>query len=102
MKNPPAIVPGSIMPKYTWQFEKNADLATAYDEAVSVMNVFGVPYNQGDNPKVPATFEEAKKMMIEEAKDIVKDMKDPRVKEALANGEIKEIVALIAYLNSLK
>jgi cytochrome c oxidase cbb3-type subunit 2 len=102
MKDPAKIVEGSIMPKYPWHFEKNADLATAYDEAVSVMNVFNVPYNKGDNPKVPATFDEAKKIMVEEAKDIVKDMKDPRVKEALKNGEIKEIVALIAYLNSLK
>jgi cytochrome c oxidase cbb3-type subunit 2 len=40
--------------------------------------------------------------MIAEAKEIVKDMKDPGVKAALENGDIKEIVALIAYLNSLK
>jgi cytochrome c oxidase cbb3-type subunit 2 len=29
-------------------------------------------------------------------------MKSPEVKAALENGEVKEIVALIAYLNSLK
>jgi cytochrome c oxidase cbb3-type subunit 2 len=90
------------MPKYVWQFKKAADLATAYDEAVTVMNVFGVPYNQEGKPVVPATFDEAKQVMIDEAKAIVANMKDPAVKEALANGEVKEIVALIAYLNSLK
>jgi cytochrome c oxidase cbb3-type subunit 2 len=29
-------------------------------------------------------------------------MKDEKVKQAVANGEVPEIVALIAYLNSLK
>ena len=29
-------------------------------------------------------------------------MKSPEVKEAYARGEIKEIVAIIAYMNSLK
>lgn len=102
MKDPAAIVPGSIMPSYEWQFENRADIETAYDEAVTVMKVFGVPYNKADNPTVPATFTEAKAVMIAEAKEIVKDMKDPGVKAALENGEIKEIVAIIAYLNSLK
>lgn len=102
MKDPNAIVPGSIMPKYTWQFENSADIATAYDEAVTIMNVFNVPYNKGDNPKVPGTFEEAKVVVNAQAKEIVAGMKDPGVKAAFENGEIKEIVALIAYLNSLK
>lgn len=102
MKDPQAIVPGSIMPKYPWMFGNNADVATAYDEAMAVMNVFNVPYNKEGNPTVPATFDEAKAQMVEEAKAIAADMKDPGVKEALERGEIKEIVALIAYLNSLK
>ncbi len=102
MKDPQAIVPGSIMPKYPWMFENSADIATAYDEAVTVMNVFNVPYNIEGNPTVPASFAEAKANMIEEAKAIAADMKDPGVKAALENGDIKEIVALIAYLNSLK
>ena len=36
------------------------------------------------------------------SKEIVKDMKDQDVKDAVASGKIPEIVALIAYLNSLK
>jgi cytochrome c oxidase cbb3-type subunit 2 len=102
MKDPQAIVPGSIMPKYPWMFSNNADIATAYDEAVTVMNIFNVPYNMGENPVVPATYDEAKAIMLEEAKAIAADMKDPDVKAALEQGEIKEIIAVIAYLNSLK
>ena len=45
---------------------------------------------------------EAKKAMMAEAALIVADMKSQEVKEAFKRGEIKEIVALIAYLNSLK
>ncbi|MGB5918287.1 MAG: cbb3-type cytochrome c oxidase subunit II, partial [Arcobacter sp.] len=36
------------------------------------------------------------------AKAIAADMKNQAVKDAVANGQIPEIVALIAYLNSLK
>jgi cytochrome c oxidase cbb3-type subunit 2 len=41
-------------------------------------------------------------MALEEAKVIAADMKDQDVKDAVANGQIPEIVALIAYMNSLK
>jgi cytochrome c oxidase cbb3-type subunit 2 len=40
--------------------------------------------------------------MLAEAKEIAKDMKNQDVKDAVARGEIPKIVALIAYLNSLK
>ena len=43
-----------------------------------------------------------KKQLMVEAAAIVADMKSPEVKEAFGRGEIKEIVALIAYLNRLK
>jgi cytochrome c oxidase cbb3-type subunit II len=33
---------------------------------------------------------------------IAADMKNQTIKDAVANGQIPEIVALIAYLNSLK
>lgn len=102
MKDPAAIVPGSIMPKYPWLFEKASDLETAYAEAVTVNKVFNVPYNEPDMPVLPGTYDEAKSLMMEQAEEIVDAMKDPAVKEAYANGEIKEIVALIAYLNRLK
>ena len=40
--------------------------------------------------------------MLEQAKTIAGEMKDPDVKTAIDNGQVREIVALIAYLNRLK
>jgi cytochrome c oxidase cbb3-type subunit 2 len=102
MVDPQAIVPGSIMPKYPWMFEKAADLDTAYAEAVTVKNLFNTPYDQEGMPKTGGSVEEARQIMIEQAKTVVAGMKNSEVKAALENGEVKEIVALIAYLNSLK
>jgi cytochrome c oxidase cbb3-type subunit 2 len=101
MKDPAAVVPGSIMPKYPWLFTKNADLDTAYAEAYTVKKVFNVPYDQSNGVPL-GSREDAQKNMMEQAKGIVADMKDKDVKEAFEKGEIKEIVALIAYLNRLK
>jgi cytochrome c oxidase cbb3-type subunit 2 len=101
MMSPTSVVPKSIMPAYKHMFKKAADLETAYAEAYTVKTVFNVPYDQADMPKL-GTWDEAKKAAYAEAKDIVDHMKSPEVKEAYKNGEIKEIVALIAYLNSLK
>lgn len=100
MMDPQSVVPGSIMPAYAHMFDKNADLETAYAEAFTVKEVFGVPYDQEGMPKL-GSYEDAKAEMLKEAEAIAADMKDPRVKEALKNGEVKHIVALIAYLNSL-
>jgi cytochrome c oxidase cbb3-type subunit 2 len=110
MKNPSAVVPGSIMPAYGWLFKNSADIDTAYAEQVTVNKVFAVPYNaeipMADGSKATvklgATLDEAKADALEEAKAIAADMKDQDVKDAVAKGEIPEIVALIAYLNSLK
>lgn len=101
MKDPAAVVPGSIMPKYPWLFAKNADLDTAYAEAYTVKAVFNVPYDQPSGVPL-GSREEAQKNMMEQAKGIVADMKDKDVKEAFEKGEVKEIVALIAYMNKLK
>lgn len=102
MRNPQEIVPGSIMPPYPWMFEKTADLDTAYAEAVSIKAVFNVPYDQDGMPSTGGSLAEAKQIMLDQAEGIVEDMKDPGVKAAFQNGEVKEIVALIAYLNRLK
>lgn len=101
MMNPAEIVPGSIMPKYPHMFSNSADIETAYAEALTVKKVFNVPYDEKDMPKL-GTYDEAKKLALAEAKEIVDDMKNPEVKAAYANGDIKEIVAIIAYMNSLK
>ena len=101
MLNPDEIVPGSIMPKYTHMFSNSADMETAWAEAFTIKKVFAVPYDEKDMPKL-GTYDEATKLALAEAKEIVDDMKSPEVKAAYAKGDIKEIVAIIAYMNSLK
>ena len=101
MKDPAMMVPGSIMPAYKHMFSKNANIETAYAEALTVKKVFNVPYDTEGNPKL-GTWEEAQEQVKAEAQAIVDQMKDQDVKDAFARGEIRQIVALIAYLNSLK
>ena len=98
---PTSVVPGSIMPAYKHQFTNIADVETAYAEAVTVKKIFNVPYDAEGMPKL-GTLEEAKASALAEAKVIAAKMKNKAVKDAVANGKIPEIVALIAYLNSLK
>ncbi len=110
MRDPQSVVPGSIMPAYTWLFENSADIDTAYAEQVTVKNVFSVPYNQelpmkdGSTATVSLadTLAGAQASALAEAKLVAADMKDKSVQDAVAAGEIPEIVALIAYMNSLK
>jgi len=110
MKNPASVVPGSIMPAYDWMFTNEADIDTAYAEQLTVANVFSVPYNKAVPMKDGSTkivkmgkdLSDAHAMALSEAKIVAADMKDQDVKDAVASGKIPEIVALIAYLNSLK
>jgi len=110
MKNPVAVVPGSIMPAYPWLFTNKADVDTAYAEQLTVANIFAVPYNKAVPMKNGSTkivkmgknLAEAHKLALDEAKVVASNMKDQDVKDAVARGEIPEIVALIAYMNSLK
>ena len=101
MMDPASVVPGTVMPAYPHQFKNIADIATAYANANTQKQLFGVPYDTEGMPKL-GSWEEAKAAALEEAKAIVADMKNQEVKDKVANGEIPEIVALIAYLNSLK
>ncbi len=104
MWEPNAVVPGSIMPAYKHMFSNNIDMDTAYAEAFTQKAVFGMPYDQdlgGETVKLGGSVAEARELMLAEAKEIVADMKNQDVKDALDRGEIKEVVALIAYLNSL-
>jgi len=110
MKNPAAVVPGSIMPGYAWMFNNLADVETAYAEQLTVKNIFNVPYNQPipmrdgskETVKLSDSLSGAQADALAEAKAVAADMKDQNVKDMVANGKIPEIVALIAYLNSLK
>ncbi len=110
MKDPEAVVPGSIMPAYRWMFKNLANIDTAYAEQVTVNAVFNVPYNKpiptrdGGTVTVElaGSLADAQAEALAEAKLIAADMKDQDVKDMVANGQIPEIVALIAYMNSLK
>jgi len=110
MMAPAKIVPNSIMPGYAWMFKNLADIDTAYAEQVTVANVFGVPYNKPvpmkdgskEIVKMGKTVADAHALALAEAKLVAADMKNQDVKDMVAQGKIPEIVALIAYLNSLK
>ena len=101
MWDPKSVVPESIMPAYKHQFTNIADIETAYAEAVTVKKVFNTPYDTPNGVKL-GTWDEAKAAALDEAKKITADMKNQNVKDAVAAGNIPEIVALIAYLNRLK
>ena len=101
MLAPDEIVPGSIMPAYEHQFTNLADIETAYAEAVTVKNAFHTPYGP-EFKRTRAAWEAHRPKVLADAKAIADDMKNKDVKEAVANGQVPEIVALIAYLNSLK
>ncbi len=101
MWEPASVVPGTIMPSYKHMFDNVANVETAYAEAVTVKRVFNTPYDQKGMPKL-GSWEEASKAALEEAKLIAADMKNEKIKKAIASGTIPEVVALIAYLNSLK
>lgn len=100
MWDPQSVVPGSIMPNYQHNFKKNADFETAYADAYTQKAVFGTPYDVGENPKL-GTIDEAREAFMQEAGEVVAGMKNPEVEAAYQNGEVREIVALIAYMNSL-
>ena len=110
MRDPQSVVPGSIMPAYTWMYTNEADVDTAYAEQVTIRDFFSVPYNQ-DIPMKDGTFETvvladtlegARASALEEAKLITADMKSKDIQDAVEAGKIPEIVALIAYMNCLK
>jgi len=101
MMDPKSVVPQSIMPAYKHMFTNLADIDTAYAEAVTVKAVFATPYDAPNGTPL-GSHDEAKAAALEEAKAIAADMKNQGVKDAVANGQIPEIVAIIAYMNRLK
>lgn len=100
MWEPESVVPESIMPAYKHLYSKASDFETAYAEALTQKKVFSVPYDVEGGVKL-GEIDEAKKLYLQEAAQIVEDMKNEEVKAAFEKGEVQEIVALIAYLNSL-
>ena len=120
MKDPAGVVPGSIMPAYKWMYSNETDIDTAYAEQLTVASFFETPYTftkdigTSNAKMIPMKdgsrsyvemgddLEGAKKLALAEARLIVADMKDEDIKDAVAKGKIPEIVAIIAYMNSLK
>ena len=110
MWEPADVVPGSVMPAYRWMFTNLADIDTAYAEQITVKNVFNTPYNtplpmkDGSSKTIALadTLDGAHAAALAEAQAVAADMKNQNVKDAVANGQIPEIVAIIAYMNSLK
>lgn len=91
MMDPRAVTPKSIMPSYSWMLEKNTDFIILRKK-LSIMRTLGVPYD--DDTVANADIKAQKEALL-----IAADLK--------ANGingdklEQKQIVALIAYLQSL-
>ncbi len=105
MYDPNSVVPKSIMPAYKHLYEKEVDFETAYAEALTQKEFFNVPYDV-ENLKTSVklgTIDEARTYFKEEAQKVVEEMKNEITTQAFndGKGKITEIVALIAYLNSL-
>ena len=84
-------------------YNKEVDFETAYAEALTQKIVFKVPY---DVPNLKTsmklgTIDEAREQFKADAAIVVEEMKHTQTAEMFSSGKITEIVALIAYLNSL-
>ncbi|MCB0394805.1 MAG: cytochrome-c oxidase, cbb3-type subunit II, partial [Bdellovibrionales bacterium] len=90
MLDPRAVVPQSIMPQYTWLFEKDVDFY-GLRRRLTVMRNLGVPYT--DEVVANADIIAEKR-----AKEIAVALESQGVPKGI---EKKQIVALIAYLQSL-
>lgn len=90
MMNPRDIISDSIMPNYPWLAEKSLDFSVIR-KRLSVMKMLGVPY----------TDEEVANAAINAERDAKVIAQGLAEQGAPAGLEKKEIVALIAYLQSL-
>ena len=105
MYEPTSVVQGSIMPAYKHLYSKEVDFETAYAEALTQKTVFNVPYDvEGLKTSVKlGSIDEAREQFMKEASEVVADMRNGLTSQAFdeGKGKITEIVALIAYMNSL-
>ncbi len=100
-RNAASVSPGTNMPNFPWLFEWKVDTDTVYAEMYTIKGVFNTPYDQEGMPPL-GSLEDLKKHIMAEAELIAEDMKGQDVKDAIAKGDIPQVVALISYLNSLK
>lgn len=90
MMDPREVVPKSIMPTYAWLAKDKLKLETV-QRKLRVMQQLGVPYNEYE-------IQNAEANAIQQAKNIAAELASQGAPSGL---EEKEIVALIAYLQSL-
>lgn len=90
MMDPRTVVQDSIMPKYSWLLAKKVDFYSLRKK-LSVMKMLGVPYTDDQVANADILAEK-------QAKEIAAGLEEQGVPAGMAN---KEIVALIAYLQSL-
>jgi cytochrome c oxidase cbb3-type subunit I/II len=91
MLNPRDVVPLSIMPSYPWLATQNTDFARLRKKT-SVLKYLGVPYSDDEVANADVLAEK-------EAREVAQTLREQGVTGD--NLEQKEIVALIAYLQSL-
>ncbi len=89
MYDPRSISPGSIMPEYTWLFDKDIDTATT-GARIRAMQTLGVPYPEGYDRI--ANYD-----LRKQAEKITANL----IAENISARSEKEIIALIAYLQRL-
>jgi len=102
MWDPTSVVPGSVMPAYKHQFTNIADVETAYAEAVTIKNIFGVPYGDDIKPGKEAFEAYYKSKVLPAALEVAKKMKNKDLIAKVEAGQIPEVVAITAYLDRLK
>lgn len=91
MKNPRDVISQSIMPNYPWLLNSKTDFY-ALRRKISAMKTLGVPYSPDEVANADILAEEQAKIIADELKE--QGVDSPQL-------ERKEIVALIAYLQSL-
>ena len=90
LRNPREIVPGSVMPKYSWLHESKLDTSLT-KKKMEVLRKLGVPYSDAD-------IEGAKASIESQAQGIAGRLVEQKVENVQSD---REIVALIAYLQRL-
>ncbi len=90
MRDPTSTSPNSIMPPYPWLLENEMDLSEL-DDKLATLSMLGDPYSKTE-------IDNAQEIAREEANKIADEIVEQGGPEGL---EDKQIVALIAYLQSL-
>lgn len=90
MKNPREIVPGSVMPNYSWLHSRKLDTSLT-KKKMEVLRKLGVPYS---TPEI----DHAKDTLQKQAEEIAGRLRNEKVENVQAD---REIIALIAYLQRL-